>query len=179
MSSVRAHAAALAAALSLAPAARADVPAGHVYVGAGGFLSFATGSRADLALSLELTVEVGRFLVGASGLYQTWTNGPLETAWLGLRAGYIMSDGPTAPFVALAAGGLAQQLITTGDQPFDRLSGSGLAFAPEFGVLLFRDQRWSRLSLSGQLILPTFPIANSDHRQTQVTVFLLGARLQL
>src|SRR5205823_13149337 len=133
--------------------AQADVPGGHFYVGMGAWWTVPAGSgarqwqplRQDLGLSIDLTVEFGRGFAGLSLAFSGFNAAQPEFGMWLLRAGYVLVDGPYAPFLALGLG----QAAIDGESTEDCLGalcytfqGSGGVLSFEAGLLLFRANRF-------------------------------------
>jgi len=141
----------LAAALAFPLAARADGEnpgsGGYFYFGLGGHLLAARGSTAS-GLSLESLIEVRRIILEGTVLLAV--AGSQGVYGAGFRAGYVFTDGPSiAPFATVGVLRVGEGFPITGT------AVDAYAVGLEAGVLLFRGNRFGRLSLAAQAIWPT------------------------
>jgi len=175
-------------ALAAATAARAEVPGGQVYVGAGGAISAASEGRRSGALFLELNYEQPRSFFT---LRLTEGNARADTGLIFLFASlsghYVFLDSPWTPYLG---GGVAwqQQWVNTKLDCADGGTGcftgdySGPALSAEAGFLFWRNLRFGRAAAFGQLLVPLFSVHDSGNHpggDGAHLLFLAGARVSL
>ena len=174
----------------LAVPAAAEVPGGHVYVGAGLSFMMPAGSANGLQPlhngaggSLEVTGETAHLLVALALEYGASSGAQPEYGLAALRAGAILGSGSTAPYLA---GGLGLMRITASSTSdcvggsCVAAEGSGAAGTVEAGVLFFRDRQLGRVALAARLIEPFFEVkAGGATAGATVPLVLFTLRLLL
>jgi hypothetical protein len=170
--------AALAAAL-LATAAEAQeqpaVPNGPWSFGAGIFgttaLGETSGAQGDLAISLALTYEWPNFFAGIEAMAGELAQRRPRYVMGMLRFGLI-ADWPTAPYVSVGIGSLREE------PPYGR--ESGFAMTGELGVMLFRDHRIGRGTISIMGVAPAFDVTDTaapGQPGHNIPLVIFGARV--
>lgn len=151
--------------------------AGHVFLGLGGgagdsLASLPRGATGGIMLSADLTLEFEPLIALAS--LQYIGAGGADAGLASIRAGGFLTRNL---YVAGGLGELHENVYTNEDcanGSCDIQSGDGLAFILEAGAVFFRDNRWGRVSVFGQLIAPVFDVAGKT-----VPLGLAGLRVQL
>jgi hypothetical protein len=170
--------------LSFAPVARADTgkspadregnadvhPGGLVYVGLGASAIGALSPGA--ALSLELSVEVRRFLFNAEALAGNGVNA-YGTLFLGGSIGTTLSGANDAPYLLAGAGYLARGKIGLPDNPQTGPEREYAVLTFEGGYAIGRSRRFGQVWLGLRALLPIATTHTSRNGSTPDFPFAL------
>ena len=139
--------------------------------------------RQDLALPIDLTLESGSAFGSLSLAYSGFNVAQPDFGMAVLRTAYLLAEGPCAPDLAVGLGLATIDGESTEDCVRGScyvFGGSGPAFSFEGGFPVFRANRFGRVTLSAQLLVPLFTatICGRDAASAPAMVFS-GVRLQL
>jgi len=161
------------------------IAAGYFFLGAGLGLGTTTasldGGGGGFGISLDLSLEFDRVLILGNLQYVNFGAG--EAGLVSVRAGGFLSGGPTAPYLAIGAGKLGQNVFSRDDcvnGSCNVYTGSGWAAVGEGGAMFFRDKPWLRLTLFAQAIVPAFTVpVGFSGTGTRIPIVLFALRAQL